>query len=85
MFGKFNLFSLPETSGSNLTSAYRRKFLVDYNINPGGDIFAILPDAKAEPTLTEGEVIAIDGKCLRRSLDKASKKAAIYRVSCCLY
>ena len=31
--------------------------------------------------LTEGEVIAIDGKCLRRSLDKASKKAAIYMVS----
>jgi predicted transposase YbfD/YdcC len=31
--------------------------------------------------LTEGEIIAIDGKCLRRSLDKASKKAAIYMVS----
>ena len=31
--------------------------------------------------ITEGEVIAIDGKCLRRSIDKASKKAAIYRVS----
>jgi predicted transposase YbfD/YdcC len=31
--------------------------------------------------LTEGEVIAIDGKCLRRSLNKSSKKAAIYRVS----
>lgn len=31
--------------------------------------------------ITEGEVIAIDGKCLRRSLDKASKKAAIYLVS----
>ena len=31
--------------------------------------------------LTEGEVIAIDGKCLRRSVDKASKKAAIYMVS----
>ena len=31
--------------------------------------------------LTAGEVIAIDGKCLRRSVDKASKKAAIYRVS----
>ncbi len=31
--------------------------------------------------LTEGEVIAIDGKCLRRSIDKASKKAAIYMVS----
>lgn len=32
-------------------------------------------------SLTEGEVIAIDGKCLRRSLDKASKKAAIFMVS----
>ena len=31
--------------------------------------------------ITEGEVIAIDGKCLRRSTDKASKKAAIYMVS----
>ena len=31
--------------------------------------------------ITEGEVIAIDGKCLRRSIDKASKKAAIYMVS----
>jgi predicted transposase YbfD/YdcC len=31
--------------------------------------------------LTEGDVIAIDGKCIRRSLDKASKKAAIHRVS----
>jgi predicted transposase YbfD/YdcC len=32
-------------------------------------------------TLSEGEVIAIDGKCLRRSIDTASKKAAIYIVS----
>jgi predicted transposase YbfD/YdcC len=31
--------------------------------------------------ITEGEIIAIDGKCLRRSIDKASKKAAIYMVS----
>jgi len=31
--------------------------------------------------ITEGEVIAIDGKCLRRSIDKTSKKAAIYMVS----
>lgn len=31
--------------------------------------------------ISEGEVIAIDGKCLRRSIDKASKKAAIYMVS----
>ena len=32
-------------------------------------------------TLSVGEVIAIDGKCLRRSMDTASKKAAIYMVS----
>ena len=31
--------------------------------------------------ITAGEVIAIDGKCLRRSVDKASKKAAIHMVS----
>jgi len=31
--------------------------------------------------ITKGEIIAIDGKCLRRSIDKASKKAAIYMVS----
>ena len=31
--------------------------------------------------LTNGEVIAIDGKCVRRSLDKASNKAAIHMVS----
>ncbi|MCI0654944.1 MAG: ISAs1 family transposase [Methylococcaceae bacterium] len=29
--------------------------------------------------MTNGEVIAIDGKCVRRSLDKASNKAAIHR------
>lgn len=32
-------------------------------------------------SLSEGEIIAIDGKCLRRSLDTASNKAAIYMVS----
>jgi len=31
--------------------------------------------------LAEEDVIAMDGKCLRRSIDKASKKAAIYMVS----
>ncbi len=31
--------------------------------------------------LTDGEIIAIDGKCLRRSIDKASRKAAIHMVS----
>lgn len=32
-------------------------------------------------SLSENEIIAIDGKCLRRSLDNASGKAAIYMVS----
>ncbi|MGB5600081.1 MAG: ISAs1 family transposase [Thiothrix litoralis] len=31
--------------------------------------------------LSNGEIIAIDGKCLRRSLDRASDKSAIYMVS----
>ena len=31
--------------------------------------------------LSEGEIIAIDGKCLRGSIDRASNKAAIYMVS----
>ena len=31
--------------------------------------------------LTDGEIIAIDGKCIRRSIDRASKKAAIHMVS----
>jgi predicted transposase YbfD/YdcC len=31
--------------------------------------------------LSEGEVIAIDGKCLRGGIDRASNKAAIYMVS----
>jgi len=31
--------------------------------------------------LSAGEIIAIDGKCLRRSMDMASNKAAIYMVS----
>ncbi len=31
--------------------------------------------------LVEEDIIALDGKCIRRSLDKASKKAAIHMVS----
>lgn len=56
-----------------------------------GDIFAVIDtDEFSEcfsnwvadlASLTDGEVIAIDGKCLRRSIDKASNKAAIYMVS----
>jgi len=32
-------------------------------------------------SLAEEDIIAIDGKCLRRSIDKASNKSAIYMVS----
>jgi len=56
-----------------------------------GDVFAVIDTEEFSEcfskwvadlaTLTEGEVIAIDGKCLRRSIDKASNKAAIYMVS----
>ncbi|MCF6345206.1 MAG: ISAs1 family transposase [Thiomicrorhabdus sp.] len=56
-----------------------------------GDVFAIIDIEQFSECfsswvtdlaqLTEGEVIAIDGKCLRRSIDKASKKAAIHMVS----
>jgi len=31
--------------------------------------------------LSEGKIIAIDGKCLRGSIDRASSKSAIYMVS----
>ena len=56
-----------------------------------GDVFAAIDTEQFSESfskwvadlasLTQGEVIAIDGKCLRRSIDKASKKAAIYMVS----
>ena len=56
-----------------------------------GDVFAALDTEKFSACfsrwvadlaiLSEGEVIAIDGKTIRRSLDKASKKAPIHRVS----
>jgi len=56
-----------------------------------GDVFALIDTEEFSEcfskwvadlaTLTEGEVIAIDGKCLRRSIDKASNKSAIYMVS----
>lgn len=36
---------------------------------------------KAVSEVTEGEVVAIDGKTLRRSFDRASSKAAIHMVS----
>lgn len=54
-----------------------------------GDVFAVIDNEQFGEcfskwvfdlaSLTEGELIAIDGKCLRRSIDKASRKAAIHR------
>ena len=54
-------------------------------------VFSLLdPEAFAEgfarwvqgfAKLTEGEVVAVDGKCLRRSFDRASEKGAIHMVS----
>lgn len=56
-----------------------------------GDVFAAIDtEAFSEcfsnwvtdlATFVEEDIIAIDGKCLRRSIDKASNKAAIYMVS----
>lgn len=56
-----------------------------------GDVFAVIDSEEFSEcfskwvsdlaNLTKGEVIAIDGKCLRRSIDKASNKSAIYMVS----
>ena len=56
-----------------------------------GDVFAAIDTEKCSEcftrwvadlaTVTEGEIIAIDGKTVRRSLDKASNKAAIHMVS----
>lgn len=56
-----------------------------------GDVFSIIDTEEFSEcfskwvaglaTLTEGEVIAIDGKCLRRSIDKVSNKSGIYMVS----
>jgi len=56
-----------------------------------GDVFALIDTEEFSEcfskwvadlaTLTEGEVIAIDGKYLRRNIDKASNKSAIYMVS----
>lgn len=56
-----------------------------------GDVFAAIDTEKFSECfsnwvadlacLSEGDVIAIDGKCIRRSIDKASNKAAIHMVS----
>jgi predicted transposase YbfD/YdcC len=56
-----------------------------------GDIFSVIDTEQFSQCfsnwvadlsdLSEEDIIAIDGKCLRRSLDKASNKAAIYMVS----
>ena len=56
-----------------------------------GDVFAVIDTEKFSAcfsnwvadlsNLADEEIIALDGKCLRRSIDSASNKAAIYMVS----
>jgi len=56
-----------------------------------GDVFAVIDTEQFSEcfsnwvadlsNLVEEDIIALDGKCLRRSIDKASNKAAIYMVS----
>jgi predicted transposase YbfD/YdcC len=56
-----------------------------------GDVFSVIDTEQFSEcfsnwvadlsNLADEDIIAIDGKCLRRSIDKASNKAAIYRVS----
>jgi putative SOS response-associated peptidase YedK len=48
MCGRFNLFSLSERVKKHFNLSEAPKFRVDYNIHPGGDILAIMPEAKAE-------------------------------------
>jgi len=48
MCGRFNLFSLPESVKKHFNLSVAPEFRVDYNIHPGSDILAIMPEAKAE-------------------------------------
>jgi len=48
MCGRFNLFSLPESVRKHFNLNVPPEFRVDYNIHPGSDILAIMPEAKAE-------------------------------------
>ena len=48
MCGRFNLFSPPESIRKHFNLNVAPEIQVDYNIHPGGDILAIMPEAKAE-------------------------------------
>jgi putative SOS response-associated peptidase YedK len=48
MCGRFNLFSLPESVRKHFGLGIAPEFRVDYNITPGRNILAIMPEAKAE-------------------------------------
>ena len=79
----------------NIKKSWFRTFLELPNGIPSHDTFgrfyaALDPEqfsrcfahwVKAISEVTEGEVVAIDGKTLRRSFDRASSKAAIHMVS----
>ena len=83
-----------ETFGNAKKDWFTKQLNLKYGIpshDTFGDVFAAIDTEKFSEcfsnwvadiaSLAEGEIISIDGKCLRRSIDKASKKAAIYMVS----
>ncbi len=48
MCGRFNLFSQPESVIKHFNLDEPPAFRIDYNIHPGSDVLAIMPEAKAE-------------------------------------
>ena len=48
MCGRFNLFSLPESVKKHFHLSVAPEIQVDYNIHPGSNILAVMPEAKAE-------------------------------------
>jgi putative SOS response-associated peptidase YedK len=48
MCGRFNLFSQPESVIKHFNLDEPPAFRIDYNIHPGSDVMAIMPEAKTE-------------------------------------
>jgi len=48
MCGRFNLFPPPESVKKHFHLSVAPEIQVDYNIHPGSDILAVMPEAKAE-------------------------------------
>jgi predicted transposase YbfD/YdcC len=57
---------------------FRRLFM---NLDPEAFERCLMKWTEALSATTEGKLVSIDGKCLRRSFDRAGEKAAIHMVS----